>query len=241
MIDCNAVSQSLQLLFARWSRSGSYPAFAWLCILALPLVLNLLAGINTEFRASLGEYYGLISLFLMFQFSLGFACLFLTTMLVTSVGRSELIDQLRLTATGPAELLGSLLLQLIRLIGPPTLAFFMMVAIWMFLQTDQQLVLRMVSLERTLVFLVLLVLAQFGTMLTVLLGIGRNVFVFVICALVIQFLLTGGVIYLLVARILPWWLLPLIVLGLVAMLRGLAIYNLTRLWPPQSAIRQFSR
>lgn len=227
---------SLQMLFGRWSRSASYPLFAWLCILVLPIALNLIAGLNDEFRSSLGEYYGSISLFLMFQFSLGFSTLFLTTMHVTSVGRSELVEQLRLTTTGPADLIRATVRHLSWLLWPPAAAFLILVFGWMMFQAEQQFVFRMVNLDRALVFLALLAMAQLGSMLIICLGMGRNVFWFVLLALPVQFLLTGGAIFLMVARILPWWVLPFVSLAAVWLLFWLATASLRRLWPPQKLI-----
>ena len=144
---------ALRQLFARWSHEASYPAFSWICILILPVVLNLLIALVEDFRNSLGEYYGIFTLFMMFQLLLGFCCLFLSTMLVTSVGRSELIDQLRLTFTRPREMINALLGQLMLMIVPPALLFMLAVFGWIMFTTGAEDFQRMISFGRALLFL----------------------------------------------------------------------------------------
>ncbi|MCB1220460.1 MAG: hypothetical protein H7A35_14945 [Planctomycetales bacterium] len=235
------MTQSLISLFTGWSRSARYPAFAWLCILVLPISLNILAGMLEEFRDSLGEYYGLFSLYMMFQFSLGLATLFLGTMLVTSISRSELVEQLRLTLVSPFQLLLATMRHLFSLLWPPSLAFFIGVTIWMFATSQQGMLLRVVGIGQLLVFVLLLACTQLITLLVITLGIERNIFGYVLAAIPVQFALTLGVVFLLVAHILAPWQLVLLSLGLVVAMGAASTYNLNRLWPPQQAGRRIFR
>ena len=225
-----AVTDSLRLLFTRWSRRASYPLFAWLCIVGLPVMLNILAGVNDDFRSSLGEYYGPISLFLMFQFSLGFTTFFLCTMLVTSVGRSGLIEELRLSRLGPRDLLHSLLRLMLQLLWPPALCFLLIIVAYMLYRSNGTVLLRQLYLDRAVLFIGLLALAQLGTILTIMLGLGRNVFWYVLLALPVQFMLTVGGLFLLISRVLAWEMMLLISLAVVWSLYWLGIYRLGRLW-----------
>ena len=234
------MADSLRLLFSRWSSRASYPLFAWLCIAVLPVLLNIGMGLNDDFRGSLGEYYGPVSLFLMFQFSLGFTTLFLSTMFVTSVGRSELIDELRLSRLQPRDLLRSLLAMILRLLWPPSVAFLLLMTGYLLLRNNGQIELRQLYLDRALLFIGLLALSQLGTILTIMLGLGRNVFWYVLFALPVQLLLTIGAVFLLISRVLSWELLLLLSLGLVVAIHWLATYNLLRLWHPKSAGRRTS-
>lgn len=232
------VIESLQLLLSRWSRRASYPLFAWLCIAVLPVLLNVGAGLNDDFRSSLGEYYGPISLFLMFQFSLGFTVLFVSTMLVTSVSRSEVIEHLRLSPVKPQILLHAVLKILWNLLWPPCAAFIGLMVGYLLLENRGEFDFRQLYLDRALLFVGLLALAQLGSILTICCGLGRNVFWYVLLALPVQFLLTIGAVFLLISRVLPWELLLPLSLGLVMAIHWMATYNLNRLWHPRSAGRR---
>ena len=199
----------------------------------LPLLLNFLAGLSDDFRSALGEYYGMFSLYMMFQFSLGLATLFLSTMMASSIGRSELVPQLRLTQIRPGSIIMAYLRHLAQLLLPPCLAFFLVVAGWMMFSSEQGVVLRGIGILQVLLFISVLAIIQLLTVLIVSLGIGRNVFPAVLVAIPAQFILTGGVVFLLVAHILAPWLLILLSLSLVVALAAAATYNLNRLWPPQ--------
>ncbi|MEZ5339173.1 MAG: hypothetical protein R3F46_13060 [bacterium] len=196
-------------------------------------MLNFLAGLSDDFRSTMGEYYGLFSLYMMFQFSLGLATLFLSTMLASSIGRSELVPQLRLTRIRPVSVIHAYLHHLAQLLLPPCLAFFLAVAGWMSFSSEQGVLLRGIGILQVLLFILVLAIIQLLTVLIVSLGIGRNVFPAVLVAIPAQFVLTGGVVFLLVAHILAPWLLILLSLSLVVALAAAATYNLNRLWPPQ--------
>jgi hypothetical protein len=232
------VIDSLQLLLSRWSRRASYPLFAWICIAALPVLLNVGAGMNDDFRSSLGEYYGPISLFLMFQFSLGFTVLFLSTLLVTSVSRSQLIEHLRLSPASPQVLLLAVLKCLVNMFWPPCAAFITLMIAYLLFENQGRIDYRQLYLDRALLFVGLLALSQLGSILTICCGLGRNVFWYVLLALPVQFILTIGAVFLLISRVLPWELLLPLSLGLVMAIHWMATYNLIRLWHPRSAGRR---
>ena len=101
--------------------------------------------------------------------------------------------------------------------------------------------LRVVGIGQLLVFVLLLACTQLITLLVITLGIERNIFGYVLAAIPVQFALTLGVVFLLVAHILAPWQLVLLSLGLVVAMGAASTYNLNRLWPPQQAGRRIFR
>jgi len=58
--------------------------FAWLCAVALPLVLQWLSGTLPEVKDYLGYYYGWFSLFMFFALTYGFGAVFVAFYQISS-------------------------------------------------------------------------------------------------------------------------------------------------------------
>lgn len=116
----------------RIARRNNLHLFAWLCALAVPAGLQLLAGLNEDVASYMGEYYGPISLFMFFTMTYGFATVFVSYYLVGSIKRAGTLDMLRVSQARPRDVVLGVFWQLARVLVPPVLVFMSGFAVYAF-------------------------------------------------------------------------------------------------------------
>lgn len=101
------------------ARRNNLYLFSWICAVFLPGALQLLAGGMEEVRDYLGNYYGVLSLYIFFTMTVGIGASFSAYYLYSCFRRTGSLDLLRVSRLSPAAALAGASSELLRIIFPP--------------------------------------------------------------------------------------------------------------------------
>lgn len=116
----DGISGMMKLGRAMARRNNLY-LFAWICAIFLPGALQLLAGGMEEVRDYLGNYFGLLSLYIFFTMTVGIGASFSAYYLFSCYRRTGSLDLLRISRLSPATALAGAFAEQIRIVFPPVL------------------------------------------------------------------------------------------------------------------------
>lgn len=210
--------------------------FAWLCALALPVALQVIAGVTEEVRDYLAYYFGPVSLFMFFAMTYGFAAVFVGYYLVGGYRRKGSLDCLRVARIRPWEVVAGAFLAMQRVLVPPLVVFAIGFGVYLFALPEEGFITR----DPWLVAGVgLLFLANESIVCALLLtGLFRRESIAALLAAVLSLLLNILPVTLVYMLGWPIWAFALMLLGILAGLLMLASAMVGRLWPPQRMLRR---
>jgi hypothetical protein len=206
--------------------------FAWLCAVALPVILQVIAGLTEDARVFLGDYFGFVSLYIFFAMTFGFATVFVSYYQVNGYRQAGTVDLLRTANFRPGAILLGAFLQLQAILIPPVLLFCTGMLVYLQFDTASWGWLRGATPRAALEFVLMLVLIQAALSALPLLGLFRRAEWLGLAGMLV--VLPLNLVPLFVSRSRSGTLLPgLLVLAALAGLLLLAgWWRLSRLWPP---------
>jgi hypothetical protein len=225
--------QAVFHLGARMARRNHLYLFAWLCAVGLPGLLQVIAGQVQDVRDYLGEYYGVATLYMFFAMTFGFGTIFVSYYQANGYRRAGTLDLLRTSGLAPGAVLGGVFLQLQQVLVPPLVAALLGLFIYLRVSPPARGWLSGFSLADGLAFGLVLLLIQAVLGTVPLLGLFRR---------------SEGLTLLSLLLVLPLNIMPLILqrwlrvsagyivlglLGTLALALLAALWNLSRLWPPE--------
>lgn len=216
----------------RSARRNHLYLFAWLCAVAVPLGLQLLASSVEDVREYLAYYHGPISLYMFFAMTYGFGTVFVSYYVVSGLRQAGTLDLLRVSGARPAEVVAGVFLTLERVLAPPLFIFALGFAGYLLLFARDSFLLGgswwLLSGMGLVVLLNQIILALLPC-----LALFRREALLALLAAVLVLPLNALPVFLLYGLGLPIWAFLLILTGLAGLLLGTATLSVGRLWPPQ--------
>jgi len=216
----------------RSARRNHLYLFAWLCAIAVPVGLELLATAIEEVRDYLAYYRGPLSLYMFFAMTYGFATVFVSYYVVGGLRKGGTLDLLRVSGARPWEVVTGVFLTLQRILAPPLIVFALGFTAYLLLFAEESFLL---GGSGWLVF-GMGVLVLFNQMILALLpclALFRREEPLALLAAVLVLPLNALPVILLYVMALPVWAYALLMLGILGLLFGTSILLVGRLWPPQ--------
>lgn len=113
--------RGVMALGRRMARRNNLYLFAWICAVFLPAALQMLAGGMEEVRDYLGNYFGVLSLYIFFTMTVGIGASFSAYYLLSCYRRTGSLDLLRISRLSPATALAGAFAEQLRILFPPIL------------------------------------------------------------------------------------------------------------------------
>jgi hypothetical protein len=205
--------------------------FAWLCALAVPWGLQLLAAADDDILSYMGDYYGPFSLYMFFTMTYGFATVFVSYYLVGGLRRAGTLDMLRVSRITPWEVVLAVWLELQLVLVPPVLAFMAGFAVYSFIY-DPARQLSGIGSAAVAGGALMMVLNQSALSALMCNALYRQEYMLALVAAVLVLPLNAGPVVLVYMLDLPVLVYLALLIGLVAVCLLLAWNNLRRMWPP---------
>jgi hypothetical protein len=216
----------------RSARRNHLYLFAWLCAIAVPLGLQLLASSIEDVRDYLAYYRGPLSLYMFFAMTYGFATVFVSYYVVGGLRKGGTLDLLRVSGAQPWEVVTGVFLTLQRVLAPPLIVFALGFTGYLLLFAPDSFILGQ-SWWMLLGMGLVVLLNQMILALTPCLALFRREALLALLAAVLVLPLNALPVILLYVMALPVWAFVLLMLGILGLLFGGSILLVARLWPPQ--------
>ena len=219
------------------ARRNNLFLFAWLCAVALPIALQLIAGTVEEVRTYLADYYGAFTLYMLFTLTYGFATVFVCYYQITSYDKAGTLDLLRVSGIDPREVVLGAFLQLQTILAPPVVGFALIMLGYLLLEPREG---QLHGIGGPLLagggMVMLLTQALLGALMCT--GLYRRAApLALVCALLVLPLNVSPVVVLYALHV-SWYLFLLSLLAALGVLLLVANRNLAALWPPQRMPRR---
>ncbi|GEM_PF-1993068 len=205
--------------------------FAWLCATAVPVALQVIAGVTEEVRDYLAYYYGPLSLFMFFAMTYGFAAVFVGYYLVGGYRRKGSLDCLRVARIRPWEIVIGAFLAMQRVLVPPLVVFALGFGAYLFALPEEGFIARDPWL--ILGFVLLFACNEAIVCGLLLTGLFRRESIAALLAAALSLVLNILPVTLVYMLGWPVWAFGLMLLGILAGLLALATAMVGRLWPAQ--------